>query len=461
MNKIYIISILAISMLMVSCGEDFLNPSPTAAISEAGFYETEAQVEAGVINMYDGLQGVNSTGSNDNRGVQIEFYMAEMLSDNTRTKSSEGEAAAFENYTIAATNGIVTDYYRSMYDLVFRANTVLANLEAAEGKRAQFEGEAKFVRAHAFFNLVRTFGDVPLIDELVNPLDTDKQFTRVNADGIYSLIIGDLTTAIANLDNGSKNRASKAAAQALLAKVHLTRGNYAEAQSLCEAVVGSGAFALEANFGDVFTNEGNGEVIFAIGYAPDDSENSQNFSAEWLNAVGRTTGVNYVTDEAVAALDAMGGTRASSYRVDELQPIHHQVTKYLPDSGDPVLAGNDWIVLRYADVLLMHVEAIMGSSAGTTSSAAQGSFNAVRARAGMAEVSGEITKQMLMDERRVELAFENQRFFDLKRFGVAQAVLSEYSTNNGYSFNASDLILPIPQREINLSNGVLTQNPGY
>jgi len=461
MNKIYIISILAIAMAMASCGDDFLNPSPTAAVSEAGFYETESQLEAGVISMYDGLQGDNSVGSNDNRGVQIEFYMAEMLSDNTRTKSFEGEAAAFEGYTVASTNGIVTDYYRSMYDIIFRANTVLANIDVASEKRAQFEGEAKFVRAHAFFNLVRIFGDVPMIDEIVNPLDTDKQFTRVGGDQIYDLIISDLGTAMANLGNdGSKNRASKAAAQALLAKVHLTRGNYTEAQSLCEAVVGSG-FALEPNFMDIFTNEGNGEVIFAIGYASDDAENSQNFSSEWLNAVGRTTGVNYVTDEAVAALDAIGGARAASYRVDDIQPIHNQVTKYLPDSGDPVLAGNDWIVLRYGDVLLMHVEAIMAGASGTTSAAALSSFNAVRERAGLGAAAGEITKQMLIDERRVELAFENQRFFDLKRFGVAQAVLSEYSTNNGYSFDASDLLLPIPQREINLSNGLLSQNPGY
>jgi len=171
MKYSYIILCLAISIAFTSCGEDFLNPSPQSSISEAGFYETESQLEAGVINMYDGMQGDNSTGTNDNRAVQIEFYMAEMMSDNTKTKSSEGEAANFECYKVQPTNGIVTDYYRSMYDIIFRANTVLANLDAAVTKRAQFEGEARFVRAYAYFNLVRTFGDVPLLEAVVDPLD--------------------------------------------------------------------------------------------------------------------------------------------------------------------------------------------------------------------------------------------------------------------------------------------------
>ena len=100
---------------------------------------------------------------------------------------------------------------------------------------------------------------------------------------------------MANLDNSNVGRASKAAAEALLAKVHLTRGNYAEARVLCESVMSSG-FALEDNFKDVFFSERNDEIIFAIEYVGDDSQDSQNFSAEWLNAVGRSSGLNYVTD---------------------------------------------------------------------------------------------------------------------------------------------------------------------
>lgn len=471
MKKINLIILSVLLIGLTSCSEDFLSPAPTANISATGYYLNEAQLETGVISMYDGMQGVNSTSTNDNHAIQREFYLTEMRSDNTRTKSSEGEAAQFENYTIESTNGIVTDYYRSMYDVIFRANTVLENLEVAETKGAQFEGEAKFVRAYAFFNLVRLYGDVPLLNRVVDPLETDIQFTRVATAEIYDLIVSDLNTAVSNLGNGSRSRASKAAAQALLAKVHLTIGNYSEARSMCEAVMSSG-FSLESNFRDIFYNENNNEVIFSIGFISDDSNDSQNFSAEWLNAVGRTAGVNYVTTEAVAALDAMGGNRTQfSYRQDPIQAEQNQVVKYLPNgddnlgipavSNDPTLAGNDWIVLRYADVLLMHVESIIAGGANTTDASAIASFKAVRDRAGITDPILEVTRQALLDERRVELAFENHRLFDLIRMGAAQDVLSGFAADNGFSFSGTDLLLPIPQREIGLSNGLLTQNPGY
>lgn len=477
MKYILNISILTLMFTMFSCGEDFLAPDPTSAISANSYYTTEDQLLTGVINMYDGIQGINQIADTDpdkNHSIQIEYYLTEMRSDNTRTKSSEGEAAQFESYTIEPTNGIVTDYYRSFYNTIYRANTVLENLDVASAASATtFEGEAKFVRAYSYFNLVRLFGDIPLIDKVISPTETDVQFTRVSTEKVYELIVSDLNTAIANLDNTHVNRASKAAAQALLAKVHLTLGNYTEAKGLCEDVMGSG-FALEPNFKDVFYNEGNNEVIFAIGYLSDNSADSQNFSTEWLNAVGRSSGVNYVTDEAVAALDAMGGDRAAySYRVDALQPTQHQVVKYLPNgdaalgidavSSDPSLAGNDWIVLRYADVLLMHVEATIGAGTGesTTDPTSLEAFQAVRDRAGLTDPVTSVSKQELLDERRVELAFENHRLFDLIRFGVATDVLTSFAADNGYVFTPTDLLLPIPQREINLSNGLLTQNPGY
>ncbi|MGB0948725.1 MAG: RagB/SusD family nutrient uptake outer membrane protein, partial [Marinirhabdus sp.] len=320
---------------------------------------------------------------------------------------------------------------------------------------------------------VRLFGDIPLLDRVIGIEDRDVQFTRVEKQTVYDFIISDLTTAAENLDNSSKNRASRAAAQALLAKVYLTTGtNYAAAQTLLEAIMNSGEYSLQSDFKDVFYEENNSEVIFSIGYLPDNVDDSQNFSAEWLNAVGRTSGVNYVTANAREALDNMGGDRtAYSYRQDETQPAQYQVVKYLPDgdenlgiaatSSDPRSAGNDWIVLRYADVLLMHAEAILAGGSLTSAPAALASFQEIRDRAGLTDPVASISKQELLDERRVELAFENQRFFDLVRFNVAQDVLSAFSTANGYSFTATDLLLPIPQSEINLSNGVLSQNPGY
>ncbi len=471
MKKIRNITLFLFAVAVTACSDDFLSPEPISAISGENYYSNDQEIEKGVINMYDGLQGVNDTQSNSNHGTQVEYQVTEMRSDNTRTKSSEGEPAQFESFNVATTNGVVLDYYRSSFNVIFRANVVLENLDNASATaRPKFEGEAKFVRAYTYFQLVRLFGDLPLIDRVVLPLETDIQFTRVPTSTIYDLIVSDLEFAVNNLDNSNKSRASKAAAQALLAKVNLTLGNYTAAQQLCEEVMSSG-FSLQDSFKDVFYNERNSEIIFAIEYEGDLQADSQNFSAEWLNAVGRSSGLNYLTAEAKDALDAFGGNRTMySYRQDSEQPTQYQVVKYLPNgdaslgieptSGNPTLAGNDWIVMRYADVLLMHVEAILAGGDQTSVASALNSFNTVRRRAGMPEVST-VTKQELLDERRVELAFENQRLFDLIRFGVAQEVLSKFSSDNGYGFQSTDLLLPIPQAEIGLSKGVLKQNPGY
>lgn len=474
MKTIYkYVSLALVLGTLVACENEFLEPVPESAISSLGYFSNDEEIETGVIAMYDAIQGINSTNLDDNRGVQLEYYVTEMRSDNTRTKSQEGEAAQFESYTVSTANGIVNNYYKSFYNVIYRANLVLANLEnASEAKAVQFEAEAKFVRAYAYFNLVRLYGDIPLVDSLIGPLDNETAFTRVAAATIYELIVEDLGFAASGLSNGEKFRASKAAAEALLAKVHLTLGNYTEAQVLCENVMGYG-FALETNFNDIFYNEGNNEIIFAIAYNPGIESDSQDFSAEFMNGVGRTVGVNYVTDEAIAALDEFGGDRTQySYRVDPSQPTQTQVVKYLPNgedggadgksfSTDATLSGNDWIVIRYADVLLMHVEAILAGGQETSAGAALSSFQTVRDRAGITTPVSSITKTDLLNERRVELAFENHRLFDLIRFGVAQDVLSAFSTANGYGFTATDLLLPIPQNEINLSKGLMSQNPGY
>lgn len=469
MKYLKITSLFIVGILIASCDSDFLEPELTSAINGGNYYNSNAELETAVLNMYDGLQGVNSTSGNDNHATQVEFYLTEMRSDNTRTKASEGEAAQFENYSIVATNGIVADYYRSFYNIIYRANLVLENLDVASGSTAsQFEGEAKFVRALAYFNLVRLFGAIPLVEELIDPLNTETAFTRVAESEIYNLIVSDLTTAISNLDNSFRTRASKASAQALLAKVHLTNKNYSDAKTLLESIISSGDFSLEPNFKDVFYNESNSETIFAIGYLPG-ANDSQNFSAEWLNAVGRTSGVNYVTADVRSAFETNGGNRSIvSFRQDASQPQQYQVAKYFPNGEedapytlDPTQAGNDWIVLRYADVLLMHVESVLAGTNETIDPIALDSFQKIRNRAGLTTPVTIVTKDGLLNERRVELAFENKRFFDLIRFGKAQEILSTFSNVNGYQFSSTDLLLPIPQSEIGLSLGVLTQNPGY
>jgi hypothetical protein len=205
----------------------------------------------------------------------------------------------------------------------------------------------------------------------------------------------------------------------------------------------------------------NSEIIFAIPYLDDDTNESQDFSFE-MTAGGVASGLNYLTDDFLAALDP-ADTERNAVLSNPLVP--QETAKWITQSNDARLCGNDWIVLRLADVYLMHAEAIMAGAASTTNAAAIASYDAVRQRAGMPTLAEqgatELTKEMLLYERRIELGFENQRLYDLIRFGVAESVLSAFAQAEGLSFAPTDLLLPIPQGEINVSNGKLTQNPGY
>ena len=483
MKYLKYIALVAIGLLSNSCNDDFLNPLPDSAIVVDAFFASDADIQAGIIGIYDAIQGVNvNTNSNTtrvNRGVQFEFMVTEMRSDNTRTATLEGSRADFHRYRVDATNVQSEDYYQSMYEIIFRANNILNFIEVAdESNQSAYTAEVRFLRAYAYFNLVRLYGPVPLVTSVVGPTEDELLFTRVDEATVYAQIVSDFQNAIDNLDNSFKARASSAAAQGLLAKVYLTQPNpdYGAARQLTEAIINSGEFGLESNFNDVFYDELNDEILFAIQYQFGNVQESQGFSAEFTATIrqGRQDGLNIVNDNLVADFAEFGGNRTDVSFITF--PSFIEIAKFLPEGSDvsvfppsyggsPGDAGNDVIILRYADVLLMHAEAILAGQGQTSDGAAINSYMEVRTRAGFdasADRPAALTQEALLVERRVELAFENQRFFDLMRFGVADAVLSAHAAENGYSdYDARKLLLPIPSREINLSRGLLTQNPGY
>ncbi|MGJ8667832.1 MAG: RagB/SusD family nutrient uptake outer membrane protein [Patiriisocius sp.] len=476
----YLIFAVTVSVFVSCDTEEYLNPLPDTAVAVDAFFQTDADVLAGVIGIYDALQGVNENTIGNigdaNRGVQFEHLLTEHRTDNTRNATLEGSKADFHRYTVNSNNVESEDYYASMYEVIFRANNILNFIDIADaGNQAKYSAEAKFLRAYAYFKLVRMFGDVPLVTSVVGPTENETLFIRIPKAQIYTQIVADLQEAITVLDNSSKSRASKAAAQGILAKVYLTQANpnYTGAQQMCEAIVNSGAFDLESSFSDVFYSELNDEIIFAIQYMTGNSLESQSFSSEFTSGgrrQGQEDGQNIVNDNLIVDFELAGGNRtAVSYFTFSDAT---EVTKFLPEGSDLSVspptyggssrdAGNDYIALRYADVLLMHVEAIMAGGASTNNAAALASFQKVRDRAGLTDAVSNITKEDLLLERRVELAFENQRWFDLLRFGVADAVLTAHASELGYVFDARKLLLPIPAREINISGGLLTQNPGY
>ena len=475
--------------IFVSCDTDeFLNPLPDSAIVAETFFQSDDDVLAGIIGIYDALQGVNenteSSSIRFNRGVQLEYLLTEHRSDNTRSKTLEGSRADFHRYIVEPDNVQSEDYYQSMYEIIFRANNVLKYVNNADAANiSRYTAEAKFLRAYAYFNLVRLYGAVPLVTTVAGPEEKELLFTRIAEEIVYEQIVSDLKEGVIHLNNEHKSRASKAAAQGILAKVYLTQPtrNYAGAKKLCEDIMNSG-FVLQSDFRDVFYNELNDEIIFAVQYLSGNPDESQGFSSEFTSysRQGRQDGLNIVNPNLAEDFIAYGGNRtAVSYAAfgndaDLPVPENAEVIKFLPDGSDisdtslptyggqPGNAGNDWIILRYSDVLLMHVEAIM-QGGDTANGSAIDSYMEVKVRAGfdaIADRPSVLTVNDLLLERRVELAFENHRFFDLLRLGVAHDVLGAHAIAKGYtSYTIRKLLLPIPSREINLSDGILTQNP--
>jgi starch-binding outer membrane protein, SusD/RagB family len=453
MKKYLIKTILILNILWLnSCG-DFLNLTPVSEIASTAFYKNELEVEGGVIAIYDGMQNY----------VQTEWALTEMRSDNTHTRAqrSEGEWREFETMNVQTINATVSDYWIDNYNVIFRANTVLENLKnvATPSLKLQFEGEAKFARALSHFNLVRAFGDIPIIDKIIKY--TDKEyFARDPQSEVYSFIVSDLIFAADNLPKRAGiafGRATKGAAQAILAKVYLTLKDYQKAKTVLDQIVSSGDYVLLPAFKDVFNTERNNEIIFGIQFIQDDAKDSQQFSYQFTES-----GLNYPTEDLMKIVDPADKRKATLFFWNPLAGAtgDWECGKYQPKTKSQT-QGNDWIIIRYSDVLLMHAEAILAANASTTDVSALSSFNAVRSRAGLSNVTT-LTKNILLTERRIELCFENQRLYDLIRFGVAETVMAAFSLTPepGFTFKPTALLLPIPRREINLYPE-LTQNPGY
>tara|TARA_R110000868_G_scaffold264879_1_gene523504 strand:+ start:18565 stop:19971 length:1407 start_codon:yes stop_codon:yes gene_type:complete len=444
--------------LATSCSKDELDIQPTSSIAEAQYFKNDADILGAVIAIYDGMQAV----------PKREFAVTEMRSDNGTTLRHEGEYKQLETFDVDPTNSVSSGYYTANYNVVFRANIVLENINVMTdaGKKVNYDAEAKFARALSYFNLVRAYGEVPLITKVIRLTDADYKtsdnFAKKSVASIYTLIEEDLKVAVLGLPSKTGTtfgRATKEAAQGLLAKVYLTEKKYTDALPLLTTLVASTQYSLQAAYTNIFYTEGNSEIMFAIPYTASSSTESQDFSAE-MTISGVANGLDYVTDNFRAFMTANAAdqrTATNILNVPTTNKAYGQNNKFTSTLGK--IAGNDWIVLRLADVYLMYTEAIMGTATSTIDADAIKYYDKVRNRAFTVPVTSLIvTKAMLLDQRRAEFAYENQRLYDLIRFDQAQTVLSAYST----TFQGpKDLLLPLPQSEINSSFGKLIQNPLY
>lgn len=344
-------------------------------------------------------------------------------------------------------------FYTALYKSILSSNVVIENsTDATE------VGEAKFLRALSYFKLVRVFGAVP-VNLQGNPSPTDESIlVRQPAIDVYNnVIIPDLTDAIAALGTEIVDgRASKYAAQGMLGKVYVQMGNYSSAEDhLATVVTGSenAGISLQANFEDVFgeANDLNSEIIFATQISSSIVD-EYGFSEFWSWSGGLDTkSLNPLEQDLVDAFDANPGDLRAAVTIDTAT----MSSPKFPQTNGP---DHDWIELRLADVMLLYAETL--NENGSTPEVALAVLDPLRARAGLDPLDPTVlntqalVRQAIQDERRLELAFEGQRWFDLVRTGTVDAEMGETINSNYHLF-------PIPVSEVLASFGVITQNDGY
>jgi len=344
-------------------------------------------------------------------------------------------------------------FYIALYRSIVSANTVIEGSTSASDI-----GQAKFLRALSYFKLVKVFGDVTIVltpGTLIT--DTSLLARQPAADAYNNVIIPDLQDAIAALDNSglSEGRASQIAAQALLGKVYMQMGDAGNAESHLAAVVSAASGAgvsLESSFANVVTDSSS-EILFAtqVSSSIPDEYGFTEFTGWFIGNDSKS--FEPLDTDLSDAFDAAGDVTRKDLTVDvpNLRGV-----KYVSENPD-----QDFIEIRLSDVVLLLAEAMNenNNAGGAQSATILSTLDAIRTRAGLASLSGTATtqadvRQAIADERRLELAFEGQRWFDLVRTGTVDAEMGETINSNYHLF-------PVPVSEILATNGVITQNAGY
>lgn len=477
--------VLAGMLVTTSCSDDFLNVPPQGQQPDEEFWVSADDAAKAVNAMYANLRG----------WPQVAFAaiaIESLGSDDAEKGSSPSDATFlnnFDNYTATATEGQILDFWTGQYQSINLANQVLDNVPQINmdaNLKQRYFAEAKFIRAYAYFRLVRAFGGVPL--RLNVPEDASQyNLPRATKEEVYAAIEKDLTEAAAVLPasytGADVGRVTKGAALALHAKVSMYQQKWQQVLDLTNQVMGMG-YSLFPDFQELFRveNENNQESIFEIQAAliegNPQASNSQYSQVQGVRgSSGGGWGFNVPTANLAAAFEPGDPRRDATiiFRGETTpqgdaipatgdNPMYNEKS-YVPFGDNPAGytegAEQNIRVLRYADVLLMNAEA--NNELGNTQ-AALASLEMVRARArgGDNSVLPPVTttdqaalRQAIWHERRVELAMEFDRYFDVIRQGRGEEVFGPLG------WEPHNEVWPIPNTEINLSSGVLEQNPGY
>ena len=462
MKKILVFASLA-TLLMTSCGDSFFDLEPASSVTIDKVYKTASDYNVAVIGCYAKLQS------------QVNFYTecCEYRSDNLSLGAPTAgtqDRYDIDHFTEKPSNGILSSYWANFNNNVYRCNLLLDQIDGAnfaENLKKQYKGEAMFVRALNYFNMYRIWGGVPATKHVVSAAEALK-VARYSDEQMFDLIAGDLKEIVDNnylpetYSSADMGRATSGAAKALLGKVYLTFHKWTEAKDILSQLIGK--YQLVSPIAQVFNvdNKNNNEIIFAVHFNKEIEGEGHSY---WYNLTNASDDTNQTSS--LLNTFPTGDARKDLITYVQVEKNVRLMNKFY-DTKSPTFktVGNDQILLRYADVLLMYAEALneiqYDASEG---SLALKYLNAVRQRAGISNLTAkqlptqEKFRKGILVERQREFPYEGQRWFDLVRMGFAKSVMAE----NGVEIKDYQLLFPIPQQEIEKvgNKSILWQNPGY
>ena len=463
MKKYVYISLVAMSLASVSCTDSFFELEPSNNVVTDKLYQTASDFNVAVIGCYSKLQS------------QVNFYTecCEYRSDNLNL--SAPTAGTQDRYDIdhfdeKPSNGILDDYWANFNNNVYRCNLVLDRIDGAafdETLKKQYKGEAMFIRALTYFNMYRIWGGVPTTRTVVS-VNEALTIARSSDEEMYSLIAGDLETIVNErmlpdtYSGDDMGRATSGAAMALLGKVYLTFHEWEKARDILAQLIGR--YELVKPIADVFdvNNKMNNEIIFAVRFNKEVEGEGHSY---WFNITNLTDETNQ-SDALINCFEA-GDERKDMITYVSAGTNVCLMKKFMDTRSSTYnVVGNDQILLRYADVVLMYAEALneieYDASVG---SLALKQLNDIRNRSGVRLLDAtdvpnqESFRKAILDERQREFPYEGQRWFDLVRMGYAKEAMKA----EGIEIQDYQLLFPIPQNEIEKigNESIMWQNPGY
>lgn len=463
--KKYIIALSTLVLLLSSCADSFFDLEPSEQVPADKVYKTAKDFDVAVIGSYAKLQ----------TQVSYSTELCEYRSDNmylTAPTTGTQDRYDIDKFKETAANGILEDYWANFNNGVYRANLILDQIDNAtfdETLKAQYKGEALFIRAITYFNMYRIWGGVPTTKTVVTAAEGLK-IGRSSDQEMYDLIVGDLKAIIdesmlpSSYGNTQVGRVTSGATRALLGKVYLTFHKWTEARDVLQPLIGQ--YQLQPTPADVFdvNKKMNSEIIFAVRFNKDVVGEGHSY---WFTESNPSNATNpspqllaSYSDPNDLRKDLMSYVPAGDGKVYLLKKFYDVM------NSSTNTVGNDQIILRYADVLLMYAEAFNEVSYnGAPTSPALEALNAVHTRAGLTPIdisslpNKDSFRKAIMIERQQEFPYEGHRWFDLIRMGYAKEVMA----NIGINMSDYQYLYPIPKTEIERINdeSLMWQNPEY